>query len=81
MLREDGHLYANGQRVETPSITVEEGDVVASLHSIEWQGKGSFQGIAFDHIEMCVYVNGDGQSATINAIKGPVFPAVYGWHF
>ncbi|PAV75515.1 hypothetical protein WR25_13603 isoform B [Diploscapter pachys] len=61
-LRESGQVFADGQCIGQLNKAVDEGDSI---------------GIAYDHIEMKIYVNGEEAEPKITGVKGPVYPLLY----
>lgn len=86
MLRNDGHLYSNGQKItdDSKKLSIEEGDVIVRFFRAGIKLVKNllqffhFQGVAFDHVELSFFHNGAPVHTKIHNVKGVVFPALFG---
>uniref|UniRef100_A0A914WGG8 SPRY domain-containing protein n=1 Tax=Plectus sambesii TaxID=2011161 RepID=A0A914WGG8_9BILA len=61
-MRQDGKFYTGNEVVATLDTAVEEGDVI---------------GIAYDHVDLSFYKNGEPLHVALSGVKSQVYPVVY----
>ncbi|KAI6655073.1 hypothetical protein LOD99_2362 [Oopsacas minuta] len=65
VLRSDSRVYHKGDVLFSLKERVEEGDIIS---------------IAYDQVELSIFINGNSMSQSVNGIKGEMFPALYVLH-
>lgn len=91
-LNSDGIIRHNRQELHKIQNPIQEGDIIVSKHYLFavclltttryfCTYCNVLQGVAYDHIELNLYLNGKSLEAPVMGIKGTIYPILYGKYF